>query len=537
MTIPDADPRAADPSVLAPGGANAPATGTETPVPDRLASLDLLRGFALCGILLMNVTTFAWPEGAYTNIAFPYYALDSIGPVDDPDEEAKAIAKEEKDLPWLERERRRRERQRAPKPAYPRGTVRLCGVSGHADLWEFVVADLLFDNKMRTLFSMLFGAGIVLLAGARRDHGPRPAWMHYRRMAWLLVIGALHGYLLWTGDILFAYACVGLWLYPLRNLPVPRLVVIGTGLFLLPLVLVWSGPRIADWIDQRGRAVEARVDEALAAGPSAPDDAEEAAGGDAAPDAGRPGWIDRAFLSGHRGLERVRRRQVRPELATLEIRKHLEQGYAAGVVERFRDLIGPQAGMLLLGFLGFGWPMVIGMALLKSGFLAGDWSVREYGRWAAALFAAGIAATWCALVLALRGASFATQLQLVLPLELAGSFALALAHASALLWAWKSGRLGPLAVPLMAAGRMALSNYLCQTLICTGVFAGFGLGLHGKIPRAGLAALVAGIWLVQLSWSPWWLARFRFGPVEWIWRSLAAWERLPMRRSPRTCPP
>lgn len=521
------------PAVAAP-----PPARDGTQAPGRLESLDLLRGFALCGILLMNVTTFAWPEQAYTSVTFPYYALDSIGPVADPDDEKKAIAAEEKDLPWLERERRRRDRERVPPPAHPRGVLRLCGVSGEADLWEFAIADLLFDNKMRTLFSMLFGAGVVLLAGAPRDRGPGPGWMHYRRMGWLLVIGALHGYLLWTGDILFAYAAVGLWLYPLRNLSVPRLLVIGVGLFVFPIVLLWFGPRIADWVDARGRAVEARVDAALAAAAVATDDTAQAT------DDGRqdgigaqgPGWIDRAFLSGHQGLERMRRRQIRPELATLAIRKHLEHGYATGVVERFWELLGPQAGTLLLGFLGLGWPMVVGMALLKSGFLAGDWSGREYGRWAAALFAAGIAATWCALVLALRGASFVTRLQVVLPLELAGSFALALAHASALLWAWKGGRLGPLAGPLMAAGRMALSNYLGQTLLCTILFAGFGLGLHGTIPRSGLAAIVAGIWLLELSWSPWWLARFRFGPVEWLWRSLATWEWLPMRRQPRTKP-
>lgn len=497
----------------------------------RLETLDLLRGFALCGILLMNVTTFAWPGGAYTSVSHPYYALDSIGPVADPDEEEKAIAKEEKDLPWLEREGHRRERERVPKPSYPHGVVRMCGVSGAADLWEFVVADLFFDNKMRTLFSMLFGAGIVLLANAPRQDGPRPVWMHYRRMFWLLVIGALHGYLLWTGDILFDYAAVGLWLYPLRKLSVPRLLTIGTALFLVPVVLSWFGPRIADWIDTRGRAVEARVDAALVAKTERPAGAIASPDGPAMGDDG-PGWIDRAFLSGHRGLDRMRRRGPRPELATLEIRKQREQGYLAGVIERFWELLGPQAGMLLLGFLGLGWPMVIGMALAKSGFLAGDWSGRDYARWALALYVPGIAATWCALMLALRGASFATRLQLVLPLELTGAFALALAHAAALLWAWKSGRLGPLAGPLVAAGRMALSNYLCQTLVCTLLFAGCGLGLHGKVPRSGLAAIVAGIWLVQLSWSPWWLARFRYGPVEWTWRSLAAWQRLPMRRSP-----
>jgi uncharacterized membrane protein YeiB len=313
------------------------------------------------------------------------------------------------------------------------------------------------------------------------------------------------------------------------------LLAVGVGLFILPLVLAWFGPWIADWIDGRGRAVAARVDAVLAASaPATAEDGDEHAGA-AASDT--PGWIDRAFLSGHRGLAAMRRRQARPELTTLEIRRHAEEGYFAGVTKRFRELIGPQAGMLLLGFLGLGWPMVIGMALFKSGFLVGAWSTREYGLWAAALFAAGLAATWCALMVSLGGASFPVRLRLVLPLELAGSFALALSYAAALLWAWKGNRLGILERPLVAAGRMALSNYLCQTLVCTLLFAGFGLGLYGTLPRTALAAIVGTIWLVQLAWSPWWLSRFRLGPVEWAWRSLAAWERLPLRRIPGTCPP
>ena len=80
-----------------------------------------------------------------------------------------------------------------------------------------------------------------------------------------------------------------------------------------------------------------------------------------------------------------------------------------------------------------------------------------------------------------------------------------------------------------AAGRMALSNYLFDSLACTLVFAGFGLGLYGTVPRVGLAGLVVAIWVMQLLFSPWWLARYRFGPVEWLWRSLTYWRLQPMR--------
>ena len=538
MSTPPAD-SAADSVPDVPEGAIPSAT---TPRPGRLEALDLLRGFALCGILLMNVLTFAWPGGAYTSVAFPYYALDSVGEIPDPEEERKEIAREEKGLSRVEKERRRRAREAEPRQVWPRGEVRSCGVSGPADLCEFVVADLLFDNKMRTLFSMLFGAGVLLLAERPRD-GVRPVWLHYRRMLWLLVIGALHGWLLWSGDILFAYAAVGLWLYPLRNLRVRRLLTLAAALFLAPLAIAAVGPNILDWIDARGGRVATHLDALVAAAYAADDrgtaaDAEGAAG--TPPEDGAEdgiGWLDARFLDGHRAIAAMRRRGNRPELATLDIRKHRGQGWANGVVERFREMIGPQLGVLLLGFLGLGWPMVLGMALSKTGFLGGGWGSAAYGRWAAALYALGLPITWMALMLSLRGGvAIATRLRLLLPLELVGTLLLTLAHAAALLWAWKTGRLGPLARPLAAAGRMALTNYLLQSVICSLLFFGHGLALYGRVPRVGLAAIVACIWAAQLAWSPWWLDRFHLGPAEWAWRSLASWRRLPLRRGAEASP-
>lgn len=539
MTTPDApDPvaPAVEPAAIGTDG------GPASP-PERLPALDLLRGFALCGILLMNVMTFAWPEGAYTSVTAPYYTLDSVGPVADPKEEAKAIAREEKGMSRVERERRRRAREREPRPAWPRGEVRFCAVSTPADLCEFVLADLLVDNKMRTLFSMLFGAGVVIAAGRPGVGRVGAGWLHYRRMGWLLLFGALHGWLLWTGDILFAYASVGLWLWPLRNASVRRLLTIAAALFFAPLLLAASAPNLIDWVDARGRRVEERldaiVDEADARaqaddeerGDDPPPAAEEA--GASGADADPIGWIDARFLDGHRGIAAMRRRGNRPELATRAIREHRAQGYLAGVAERFRELIGPQAGILALGFLGLGWPMVLGMALAKTGFLTGRLTSTTYGRLAGWLYAVGLPITWLALMLSLRGGRpMATLLRVVLPLELVGSLALALAHAAALLWAWKTGRLGRLAGPLEAAGKMALTNYLAQSLIGFLLFSGSGLALYGRVPRVGLAAIVASIWVTQLAWSVWWLAHFRVGPMEWLWRSLTSFSRLPLRRSP-----
>jgi uncharacterized protein len=77
---------------------------------------------------------------------------------------------------------------------------------------------------------------------------------------------------------------------------------------------------------------------------------------------------------------------------------------------------------------------------------------------------------------------------------------------------------------------MAFSNYILQTLICTTIFYGHGLGLFGSVDRVGQAAIVAAIWAVELTTSPLWLARFRFGPLEWLWRSLTYWRWQPFVR-------
>ena len=81
-----------------------------------------------------------------------------------------------------------------------------------------------------------------------------------------------------------------------------------------------------------------------------------------------------------------------------------------------------------------------------------------------------------------------------------------------------------------AVGRMAFTNYLTHTIVCTFLFYGWGLGLYGKVSRTGQFGIVLAIWAAQLIISPWWLDRFQFGPFEWIWRSLTYWKLQPMRK-------
>jgi uncharacterized protein len=91
--------------------------------------------------------------------------------------------------------------------------------------------------------------------------------------------------------------------------------------------------------------------------------------------------------------------------------------------------------------------------------------------------------------------------------------------------------------PLAYAGRMAISVYLMQTLICTLLFYGYGFGLYGKVGAAGGILLTVIIYVLQIPFSVWWLNRFRFGPVEWLWRSLTYGKLQPMKWTERPLPP
>jgi len=168
---------------------------------------------------------------------------------------------------------------------------------------------------------------------------------------------------------------------------------------------------------------------------------------------------------------------------------------------------------------------------MKLGVFAGRRSGRFYALMALACYAVGLPPTilggldlWSSGFDQIRGMQIGTSLILL------GTVPVALGHAAVLLLVVKSGALSWLTDRLAAVGRMALTNYLAQSLLCAGLFYGYGFGLWGTMDRAGLWGVVAAIWALQLAWSVWWLRRFRFGPAEWAWRSLTYWRAQPMRR-------
>ena len=402
-------------------------------MPERYVTLDVIRGFAVLGILAMNIVGMGMPAFAYVD------------------------------------------------PTY------FGGASG-ADLWAWALAYALADGKMRMLFTMLFGASLAVIT----DRAEHPAQTHYSRMFWLLVFGMLHAWCVWYGDILTEYAVVGALLFPMRRWPPAALFTAAAALLLFQL----------------GTSLLAlQHDAALRIAAEAP----------AAAEAARTAWADRlAQLAPPPGT-------IAAELA----------GYRGGIADAFAAR-APMTLVMQTILLPVSLPETIafaaaGLALYRTGFLTGAWRTAIYRTF---MGAAGLAllayvplvgwvvrANWSHEAL-----TMADQISLVLrPF-------VALGYASALILLVQSGALARLVARMAAAGRMAFTNYLGTSLVATTIFNGYGFGLYGHLGRAQLYWIVLLIWVLILAWSKPWLARYRYGPFEWLWRSLARGELQPMRR-------
>ncbi len=389
---------------------------------DRLVALDVLRGFVLLGILVMNIQSFAMPFAAYMN---PTAYGDLTG----------------------------------------------------ANWWVWIVSHVFFDQKFMAVFSMLFGAGIVLMRGRAGDDGAR---LHQRRMAWLMAFGLLHAYVFWYGDILFIYGACGLLAYLFADRPPATLIACAAGLLLVGcLAYIGFGLTLAP--------------------------------------ADVPG---------------VRDAHWRPtsDVIAAEIAAY-RGGFMAQSQHRVPEAFQAQTIYLLLFLvwrvLGL---MVLGMALLKIDVITARRPASFYARLAAAGFGVGLPVVlFGARQNVAHGWSVEYSMFFGVIWNYWGSVAVALGYTGLVMWIARAGVLERLTSRLAAVGRMAFSNYFLQTILATLIFYGHGLGLFGSVERTEQLAIVAGIWLVQLIASPIWLRHYRFGPMEWLWRSLTYGARPPFR--------
>jgi len=366
------------------------------------------------------------------------------------------------------------------------------GMEGPADYWSWVLSFVFVDGKMRGLFSFLFGASMLLVIERAQASGQSPAGAHYRRMIWLLVFGLIHFYFIWFGDILAGYAMVGMIAYLFRRLSPRALIGWGVGLVIVQLLVFamlsagaaflkykagipgTDGELVAQWEEMEG-AFGALEGQALA---------------------------DKLAL--------------------------FTGGYAPLTLERLSGWYEPFTGLFMFGWETLAY-MLFGMAALKTGFLRGEWSIERYRRVALVGLAVAVPAyALLAWLLTRDGFSVPMVLGLVMAATVPFRPAMVLAYAAIIIVLTRGG--GAIVARIAAAGRAAFTNYLGTSIVMTTLFYGYGIGLYGTMSRVELWIVVVAMWAVILIWSKPWLDRFRYGPFEWLWRSLARWRLEPMRR-------
>jgi uncharacterized protein len=402
---------------------------------ERISSLDILRGFAVLGILLMNITSFGFPWNGNSDLA-------SGAGIADP------------------------------------------------NLAVWVITSVLFEGKMRATFSMLFGAGIVLFTtrAEKRQGGSSSAELYYRRLLGLLAIGFLHYSLLWEGDILYEYAVGGFLLYPLRHLRPQALLLAG-----LLLLLVGDLRTLpSNWQMEEKRVAAAEANAAQAAGATLTDKQRDA---------------QEEWASMMRGLK-PNETQIAKQVS-----EH-QEGYWSLFLQRQR-----QGGSGFSSSWDTAGMMLLGMGLLKLGVFSAAHSRRFYWTLMLLGYTAGLLINGYTAYRTLESKFEPINMWWNVTTYDAGRLTMALGHAGLLILLLQAGRLSWLTFRLAAVGQMALTNYLLQSLICTTIFYGYGLGLYGKLERYQLYFVVLGVWMLELFLSPIWLRYFRFGPVEWLWRS------------------
>lgn len=352
-------------------------------------------------------------------------------------------------------------------------------------LW-FAAAYVLFEGKMRGLFTLLFGASMVLFADAADRRGAHADWVQARRLCWLALFGYAHYLLFWWGDILFPYAVCGLMALSLRRLEPAPLAAAALVLFLVSHGLDAIG-------DIAGIAAEQRV---LAGRGSPAEVAEQAA------------MMGRIAVSINADM------------------RILNAGFLDALHLRFTAapfLPFETAGATFAET----FPLILlGMAALRSGLFTGEWSERTLRRIAVIGTGAG-----GALSLALIGWSWTHQFPLRAMFAMMGSLAalphllMAFGYLAALLLLWPRLASSPAAQHLAAAGRCAFTNYIGTTVMMTALFSGWGLALGGTLPRGLLPLFLPLGWAAMLVWPKPWLARFGIGPLEGLWRQLT-WRKI-----------
>ena len=382
---------------------------------NRIHSIDLLRGFAILGILIMNITNFSQVNIAYMN--------PTIG-------------------------------------------AGLEGYNQYFHAFNYIFA----DTRFMSIFSILFGAGVVLFTRNAEIKGKRAGVLHFKRMFWLLLFGFVHAYFIWSGDILVAYAICGCFIFFLRKKSIRTLLVMSTLLFIIPLTF-----NLMTYYGMTSDELESTF----------------------------------AFF------------HPNPEQIATEI-KTMQGSFNEQMTIRLKNAIEFQTFVFLIEtFWRTTAMMLLGMILFRKGVLSADKSIKYYKKMVLVGFLPGLILSiiglnqsydfeWSGTYVMNIGANY----------KLISGFFMAIGYIGLVMWFFKKGIFKNLQRRLQSTGRMAFTNYIGMSLICTLIFNGHGLGFFGTFDRLQQFLVVISVWVLILILSPLVLKKYKFGPLEWMWRKL-----------------
>lgn len=402
---------------------------------ERIQIVDILRGFALFGILLVNMVIFSRP-------------IQSI------------ILPADSSMLWYDR----------------------------AAEW-FI--HFFGEGKFYALFSLLFGLGLTLLMDRIEARGVKFVPLYMRRLLVLLGIGVVHAFLIWVGDILIIYALIGFLLILFRKAKPRTLLIWAIILLSLPHLFTLGATALVEL------------------GRSFPEGAEQINQTFAQVEANYAADVERGY--------RVYSSGTFAEITDQRVYDYLSMGLTSLFVLGFNVL-----AMFLIG-------VYFGKQQIFQNLEANRPLFRKLLTWGLLIGIPGNA-IYATLIMPISRVASSWTLALATISQGIGAPMLCLAYVSAFALLAGTPTWGKRLSVLAPVGQMALTNYLTQSIVCTLIFYGYGLGLFGKMGTALGIGLTIVIYLLQIPISHWWMKRFKYGPAEWLWRSLTYLKLQPMRR-------
>ena len=423
---------------------------------ERIIILDSLRGIAILGILLMNIPGFALPAP----VIYDPSVLNEWG-------------------------------------------------TANFKTWYFI--EWFLEGSQRALFSLLFGAGIILFITrqGKKTEGLWPADYFFRRQLWLLLFGLFNAFvLLWFWDILFAYACCGMILFAFRRLS-PKALIIASVICLLLMTLREN----ADFYREKATIYKgelvANLDSAKTKLTS----------------------VQQEHLAAMTGMK---------EKATLESKKKEMEANLRKVTGDYHTFYEYQSERSFITETAFFYAVIwdvllfmfLGMAFYKNGILMGNASSKVYWFMFVIGLGLGLVMSWYRLqpLIDFKFNRFDYTKNVRIEFYEISRTLRAIGIFGFIMLLFKSGWFKWLFALMRPVGQMAFTNYLMQSFLVGLFFYGIGFGMYGKLQRYEIYYVVLVTWILQIVWSHIWLRYFRFGPLEWLWRSLTYWKKQPFRK-------